>query len=72
MAIKVLNVLWDNRMGGVQRRVVLAAKELREHNLETILVAPREEGYFSQLAAEEGLKVYQVTLKRPLPVTSTV
>ena len=65
MAIKILNVVWDNRMGGVQRRVVLAAKELREHNLETILVAPREEGYFSQLAAEEGLKVYQVTLKRP-------
>jgi hypothetical protein len=65
MAVKILNVVWDNRMGGVQRRVVLTARALREHDLETIFVAPKEEGSFSQWAAGEGFRVYQVLMKRP-------
>lgn len=63
--MRVLNVVMDNRMGGVQVRVLKVGKELRSKGVETVIVTPRAEGEFHTRASSEGFEVHQVTLVHP-------
>ena len=63
--MRVLSVVMDNRMGGVQNRVLKVGKELRSRGVETVIVTPRSEGEFHTQAISEGFEVYQVSLFYP-------
>lgn len=62
--MKVLNVVLSNRIGGPQIRVLSVAKELRKYGIETIMLSPKEEGDFAQIARNGNFKAYQISLFR--------
>ena len=63
--MRVLNVVMDNRRGGVQVRVLKVAKELRSKGVETVIVTPRAEGEFDTWVRSEGFEVHQIPLAHP-------
>lgn len=67
--MKVLQVVMDNRIGGVQVRVLAVHKELKKYHIETIIITPKEKGDFAQ-RAKEDFKVYQICLNRPRNIKS--
>lgn len=61
--VKVLNVVLDNRIGGIQNRILNIGKKLSE--VEIIILAPIQEGDFSYVAKKEGFTVYQALIESP-------
>ncbi|MFW6116915.1 MAG: glycosyltransferase, partial [bacterium] len=59
----VLNVLFDERLGGPQKRVLQVAREL-QHSIRTIVVIPTGKDEFAQLLLESGIPVRRMPLKR--------
>jgi glycosyltransferase involved in cell wall biosynthesis len=62
--IKVLNLLLDERVGGPQNRVLSVAEHLKKQGIETIIVLPKGNKSFAEIARNSGLKVYQIILYR--------
>lgn len=62
--IQVLNVLFEERAGGPQWRVLQVARALRPRGVETIVVIPRGDPTYGSLLREAGIPVHQVDLVR--------
>ena len=63
--MKVLNVLFNNSMGGPGIRALSIARELRKFGIETVWLVPDEEGDYAFQAVKEGFRVYKVVLDKP-------
>ncbi len=57
-------------VGSIQDRSLEVAKYVRQIGIDTVFVVPRNDGYFSRKAKENGFKVYKVSIRRP-PYTRT-
>ena len=62
--IVVLNVLYDERVGGPQFRVLQLAKRLRNFGFETHVVIPEGDPRFADLLAESEIPCHQLNLVR--------
>jgi glycosyltransferase involved in cell wall biosynthesis len=58
--MRVLNVIFDDRFGGMANRVVQVAGALRSEDIETILCIPRGEGNMASFAREKGIPVRRI------------
>lgn len=66
--MKILNILFDDRYGGPQKRVIQVAKKLLENNIETVVCLPDRGGDASTFADKQGLTVKQLEYsKMPNP-----
>lgn len=63
--IRVLNVVVDNNIGGIQNRVLMVGELLKDNNIETIILSPRGEGDFSKIANNKGFIVHQASIESP-------
>lgn len=70
IATRVCNILFDDRIGGPQRRVVSVASLLKRSGFETILIVPQGSGDAPTLAAENGIDSRRVSLTRPTGLRS--
>jgi len=68
--IKVLNVVVDNHIGGIQNRILSVGKELKSQDILPIILAPNSDGDFSKLSRDSGFKVYQASVESPKLFTS--
>ena len=62
--MRVLNVLFDDRFAGPQKRVILIASALRRHGVETVLCVPARDGDAPAAAENEGIAVRRVPCER--------
>lgn len=62
--IRVLNVLYDERVGGPQRRVLQVAQRLATSGFETHVVMPKGDPLFSSLLREASIPFYELDLVR--------
>ena len=62
--MRVLNIVFDDRFGGPQNRVIQVASALREHGVETVLCLPKGDGTAAQVATEAGVEVRRVDFGR--------
>jgi glycosyltransferase involved in cell wall biosynthesis len=65
MTLRVLNVLFDERVGGPQLRVLQVAPGLRVRDIETFVLMPKGDRAFSGLLRESGISHRLITMKRP-------
>lgn len=63
--IKVLNVVVDNHIGGIQNRILSVGKDLESQGIQSIVLAPNSDGDFSNIAQNSGFKVYQASIESP-------
>ncbi len=63
--LRVLNVLLDNRFGGLQVRVLESAPLLLAQNIQTIILLPNNPGNTYQLAVMRGLEVRRIKYHYP-------
>ena len=63
--IRVLNVLFEERFGGPQKRVLEVARGLRPYGVETTVALPCGGEHFPQLLRREGIGCYEMDLVRP-------
>jgi glycosyltransferase involved in cell wall biosynthesis len=63
--IKVLNVVIDNHIGGIQNRILDVGKKLEKSDISTIIVSPKGEGSFSEKSRLLNFKVYQASIQSP-------
>jgi glycosyltransferase involved in cell wall biosynthesis len=63
--IKVLNVVIDNHIGGIQNRILCVGKELKNQGVQPINLSPNSGGDFSNIAQNSGFKVYQASIESP-------
>jgi len=68
--IKVLNVVIDNHIGGIQNRILSVGKELKSQGVLPIILAPNGDGDFSKIARNSGFKIYQASIESPKLFTS--
>lgn len=68
--IKVLNVVVDNHIGGIQNRILSVGKELKSQGIQSIVLSPNSDGDFSNIARDSGFKVYQASIESPKLFTS--
>jgi glycosyltransferase involved in cell wall biosynthesis len=68
--IKVLNVVVDNHIGGIQNRILSVGKELKSQDVLPIILAPNSDGDFSKFSRDSGFKVYQASVESPKLFTS--
>ncbi len=61
---RILNVLFDARVGGPQSRVLQVAGALRMRGWDTVVVIPRGEATFSSLLVTAGIRFDQLDLVR--------
>jgi glycosyltransferase involved in cell wall biosynthesis len=71
VGVKVINVLFDDRIAGPQRRVIEVGRHLKRFSVETVVCMPEGSGEAAALAAEEGLRVRRVNFRR-IPRPSNV
>jgi glycosyltransferase involved in cell wall biosynthesis len=62
--IRVLNVLYDERVGGPQSRVLQVARGLQKRGIETIVVMPRGKPGFNSLLQRAQIKFCELDLVR--------
>lgn len=62
--LKVLNVLFDERVGGPQLRVLQVAERLKERGYETVVALPKGDPQFARLLEEKGLEHRELDLVR--------
>lgn len=63
--MKVLEVIQDNRLGGIAVRAIAVASALRQHGVESVFVLPTDDGDVSQRCRSLGFRVTQLMLRRP-------
>lgn len=68
--INVLNVVIENWIGGIQNRILMTAPELAKRGVNTIVLAPKGDGNFSEIARNNGFNVYQSFIDSPKFFTS--
>jgi glycosyltransferase involved in cell wall biosynthesis len=57
--MKVLHIVWKMNVGGLERAVFQLVRSFKDSQVQAdILVANREEGYYTKLAASEGINVF--------------
>lgn len=61
----IANVVFDERLGGPQRRIVSVARGLVEHGFETILIKPPGGDATEALALDNGVQTQSADLQRP-------
>ena len=62
---RILNVLYEERLGGPQLRVLQVARGLKVHGYETIVALPKGDPPFAQLLAQHGISFRELNLVRP-------
>ncbi len=62
--IRVMNVLFDERLGGPQLRVEAVAMRLRQRHIETVVVMPQGDSTYSRRLAEHGIPHRVIPLRR--------
>jgi glycosyltransferase involved in cell wall biosynthesis len=65
--ITVLNFVPDERLGGPQRRVLEAAKRLKQKGIDTVVVVPKGDPTYAALLNEAGIDCRQTRAFRRLP-----
>lgn len=60
----ILNVIYDERLGGPQLRVLQVAKELQDGAFDTVVVMPKGDGKFSSLLAQAEIPFHTFDLVR--------
>ena len=65
--ITVLNFVPDERLGGPQRRVLEAAKRLKQRGIDTVVVLPKGDPTYAALLNEVGIDCHQTRAFRRLP-----
>ncbi|CEL25001.1 glycosyltransferase [Methanobacterium formicicum] len=68
--MKVMHILLSNHIGGPNIRVLSTSKGLKNLNFESIIVCPSGKGNFAELAINNELKTYQITLNSPKFLTN--
>lgn len=68
--IKVLNVVVDNHIGGIQNRILSVGKDLQSQGIQSIILSPNSDGDFSNIAQNSGFKAYQASIESPKFFTS--
>ncbi len=63
--MKVLEVIQDNRLGGIAVRAVAVASALRQHGVESVFVLPTDDGDVSRRCRSLGFGVIRLTLRKP-------
>ncbi len=63
-AIRVMSVLFEDRYGGPQKRVIQIAKILSNYGVKTILCLPEGRGNTADIAKEAGIEVQRVAFER--------
>jgi len=63
--MKVLEVIQDNRFGGIAVRAVAVASALRQYGVESVFVLPTDDGDVSQRCQTLGFHVVRMMLRRP-------
>ena len=61
---RVLNIVFDDGVGGPQRRIIIVANALRRHGVETILCLPDRDGNAAEFAAENGVEFRRLSFAR--------
>jgi glycosyltransferase involved in cell wall biosynthesis len=62
--VRILNVLFEERVGGPQLRVLQVARGLRELGYETFVALPKGEPHFARLLANQGVSHRELELVR--------
>ena len=62
--MRILNVVFDDRFGGPQSRIVQTAQTLRDQDVETVLCLPKGEGDAAEIAQRAGVEVRRVGFER--------
>jgi len=62
--IRVLNVLWEERLGGPQQRVLQVAQGLARHHVYTTVAIPKGEPTFASLLRDTAVPVHEFGLVR--------
>ena len=65
--IKVLQVLLDNRVGGISTRLLDAAEPLKNLGVEISLAVPNEPGGLDEICSGAGIHVHRLCIARPSP-----
>jgi glycosyltransferase involved in cell wall biosynthesis len=65
--IKILQVLLDNRVGGISTRLLDAAKPLKDLGVEISLAVPSEPGGLDEICSRAGIEVHRLCIGRPSP-----
>lgn len=68
--IKVLNVVVDNHIGGIQNRILSIGKELKKQDIQIVILSSNGDGDFAEIARNSGFKVYQASIESPKFFTS--
>lgn len=63
--MKVLEVIQDNRFGGVAVRSVAVASALRQHGVESVFVLPADDGDVSERCQALDFHVIRLAMRRP-------
>lgn len=63
-AVRVLNVLFDDRFGGSSKRVVQVAAALADRGIQTVLCLPEGDGNAADMAREAGVRAVRVPFER--------
>jgi glycosyltransferase involved in cell wall biosynthesis len=63
--MRVLNVLFDERVGGPQRRVMQVAQRIAARGFETHVVIPKGHPLFRSLLRDAGIPYHEMNLVRP-------
>jgi glycosyltransferase involved in cell wall biosynthesis len=61
---RVLNILFDERVGGPQLRVLQVARQLRNRGLETVVVMPKGDPAFGFLLKQAQIPFHEIDLVR--------
>ncbi len=68
--MNILNIVIDNNIGGIQNRIMMVGEKLKKSGVNTIILAPKGRGSFSQAAKDRGFLVYQTYIESPKYFTS--
>ena len=65
--VRVANVLFDDRLGGPQKRVIMVGERLKRHGVQTVLMLPVGDGEAEKEAINKSIEVSRVAFARRSP-----
>jgi len=68
--IRVLCVVADNNIGGIQNRIMMIGESLAKNDIQCIILSPNGKGKFSQIARRKGFTVHQAHIHSPKAFSS--
>jgi glycosyltransferase involved in cell wall biosynthesis len=63
--MKILHVVADNNIGGIQNRLLQILDPLKERGIESIILTPTTPGRFSEIAEKQGIRVFRAGIQSP-------